>query len=133
MDCVLDACAMLAYLRAEAGGGIVAARLKDPHTTCLAHIVNIWEVYYVVLRERGESDADAALAALARDGLIIRRDMSSAFWKSVCNLKAVGGISMADCFCINLAMAVDGEVLTTDRTEFDRVIHVGLCPITYIR
>lgn len=133
MDCVLDACAILAYLRAEAGGEVVAARLQDPSCTCFAHIVNIWEVYYIVLREQDETTAEGALNALISDGLVIRRDSSAAFWKAACNLKAVGGISLADCFCVHLAMAVSGEVLTTDRNEFDRIIHVGLCPITYIR
>ena len=43
MICVLDACAMLAYLGSEKGGDQVSALLRDPEVTCLAQTINVIE------------------------------------------------------------------------------------------
>jgi hypothetical protein len=41
MNCVLDACAMIALLRAEPGEDVVWAHLGDPNNLCFAHAVNL--------------------------------------------------------------------------------------------
>ena len=40
---VLDACAMIAYLRNEAGADIVERLLNDPLIVCYAHSINLLE------------------------------------------------------------------------------------------
>ena len=42
---VLDACALIAYLRAEAGASVVGDALADSANTCFAHGVNLCEVF----------------------------------------------------------------------------------------
>jgi len=45
MNSVLDACAIIAYLRKEGGGEVVNNLLTDQNTQCFAHSLNICEVY----------------------------------------------------------------------------------------
>ena len=41
---VLDACAMIAYLRSEPGAEVVSHLLKQPAGRCAAHAINLCEV-----------------------------------------------------------------------------------------
>lgn len=124
---------MLAYLRAEPGGDAVTALLSDSTALCYAHQVNLIEVYYDFARRSNVGDARRALTILRADGVIGRRDMNSRFAQQVGNLKARGGISLADCFCIALAQQIGGEVVTSDHHEFDRLVPLGIVPIRFIR
>ena len=130
---VLDACAMLAYLRNEVGANVVESALLDTNSQCLAHAINLCEVYYIFHRDSGESDADGAVQDLKSVGVIERNDFDEAFWKEVGKLKAGGGISIPDCFAITLSKRVGGTVLTSDHKEFDPVAAAGICSITFIR
>ena len=103
---VLDACAMLAYLRNEAGANVVESALLDANSQCMAHAINLCEVYYIVYRDSGESDADSAVKDLKNVGVSERNDFDEAFWKEVGKLKAGGGISIPDCFAITLVETV---------------------------
>ena len=55
---IMDANAISALLRGEAGKEIVAAQLADPNNQCLIHAVNLCEVYYNALRDGGVSAGD---------------------------------------------------------------------------
>lgn len=130
---VLDACAMLAYLRNEAGADVVENALLDANSQCVAHAINLCEVYYIFHRDSGESDADSAVDDLKNVGVMEHNDLDEAFWKEVGKLKAGGGISIPDCFAITLSKRLGGTVLTSDPKEFDPVAAAGICPINFIR
>lgn len=63
---VLDACAMIAYLRGEEGGSEVDKLLVQPGARCVAHSVNLCEVYYDLIRQGGVRVAEEAIADLTR-------------------------------------------------------------------
>jgi PIN domain nuclease of toxin-antitoxin system len=63
---VLDSFAILALLGAEKGSGDVAALLRPGPELLLMTYVNLAEVVYTVIRERGQSRADAFCAALSQ-------------------------------------------------------------------
>ena len=131
---VLDASALVAYIKKEDGAIVVESLLDDPGSTCFAHSVNLCEVYYEVIRElSGEPTASQTIADLFAAGVIEADDMDRSFWQSVGQLKAGGRISLADCFCIALAIRVGGRVVTSDHHEFDRLVPLRLCPILFIR
>lgn len=46
MTYVLDACAMIAYLRGEVGADVVSAVLLNSSHESFAHALNVCEVYY---------------------------------------------------------------------------------------
>jgi PIN domain nuclease of toxin-antitoxin system len=131
---VLDASAMIAYLRGEAGADTVSSILSDPADQCLAHSLNLCEVYYDFHRASGESVAREAIQDLISVGVGPRDDLTFEFWQTVGALKATRRrLSLADCFAITLANSVGGSVLTSDHHEFDLPASDRLCSVTFIR
>lgn len=61
---VLDASAMIAYLRDEPGGDVIERALLDTSSQCLAHAINLCEVFYDFHRAGGESAATSAISDL---------------------------------------------------------------------
>jgi len=134
MNRVLDACAMIAFLRGENGANVVAQVLRDPADTCFAHSVNLCEVYYDFVRGADERTARAAINDLLSVGVRPRRDMNKAFWQRVGNLKGtIRRISLADCFAIALSERLSGDVVTSDHHEFDPLVAAGVCRVRFIR
>ena len=125
---------MIAYLRAEQGGAVVRDILRDPANQCLAHAINLCEVYYDFHRAEGEAVAEQALRDLEAAGVTRREDISPAFCQAAGALKAVRRrISLADCFAVTLAKAVGGVLLTSDHHEFDPLADSGKHTIVFIR
>ncbi len=133
MNHVLDACAMLAYLKGETGAEVVGELLENSTENCFAHSVNLCEVYYDFVRRSDEETERSAITDLLADGVRERKDLSRQFWQGVGQHKARGRISLADCFCIALTQELSGELVTSDHHEFDPLIPLGLCPINFIR
>src|SRR5262249_49741628 len=99
---VLDACAIIAYLRDEEGADVVESALLGDNA-CVAHAVNVCEVYYDCLRRDGAAQADEFLEDLASICLITREDKDAALWKIAGVYKAaIARVSLADCFAMAL-------------------------------
>lgn len=133
MPVVLDACAIIAYLRNEVGAHVVRDALFS--SECLSHAVNLCEVYRDCLA-RGESGevADELIADLEAIGLVCREDMDMAFWKRVAEIKAdVKRVSYMDCFALATAERLDGVLYSSDHHEFDKVAEKGEFAIRFIR
>ena len=131
---VMDACAMIALLSGEAGADVVKNALLEAGSQCLAHSINLCEVYYVVWRKGGEVAAKDAVNDLKAAGVIERSDFDEAFWQEAGKMKAVQvRVSLADCCAIALTNRVGGTLLTSDHHELDSVAAAGLCNITFIR
>jgi hypothetical protein len=60
---------MIAYLRNEPGAGKVATALADPENECVAHAVNLCEVFYDFHGAEGPSIAAEAVSDLAKAGI----------------------------------------------------------------
>lgn len=135
MAFVFDACALIAYLRDEAGADIVESLLltKNNQNQCYVHAINLCELYYDFLRATDEQTAIAAVRDLTEIGLLVREDMDLTFWQEAGKLKAGGGISLADCFAIALTQRVSGELVTSDHHEFDSIAAHGVCTVRFFR
>lgn len=131
MTKVLDACAIIAYLRNEEGSEIVENALLND--SCAAHAINACEVYKDCL-SRGEdtTQADEIINDLESIGCVIHEDMDDALWKNAATLKTKGRISLADCFAIALTERLSGTLYTSDHHELDPFAASGF-PITFIR
>jgi uncharacterized protein len=113
---VLDAWAVMAYLRGEAAGEVVRdilAEAREAHADLPLSVVNWGEVVYVTMRARGREEAVRVVAAL--DGLPVAvvdadRDLTS----RAAVLKAEHRLSYADAFAAALALALDLPLLTGD-------------------
>lgn len=130
---VLDASAIIAWLRNEPGAGVVDNAVRDVNSQCFVHAINLCEVYYDAYRRSGVSRADSVVSDLAAVGVVERGDMDQAFWKDAGKLKAGGGISLPDCLGVALTNRVGGTFLTADHGELDKVAAAGICSITFIR
>jgi predicted nucleic acid-binding protein len=133
MTYILDANALIAYLSREPGADVVEGILLDPGAVCVAHGVNVCEVYYQAIRESGEAAAETAISNLVRVGVHIREDFDEAFWKAVGKIKAAHRLSLADAFAVALTQRVNGELVTSDHHELDPLAAAGVCPISFFR
>lgn len=139
MTCVLDACAMIAFLRGEEGADAVTSLLLNEN--CMAHGVNLCEVYYdCLLRGDNESTARELIADLKSLDIAFREDMDEQFWQMVASYKASTRkaslhIPLADCFVLSLAEREKATIVTSDHHEFDLILEKGFCPgtVSFIR
>lgn len=129
---VLDACAMIAYVRGEPGSEVLEEMFSKPGHQFQAHSVNMAEVYYHFLWESGEQDAERAVYPFEH-GMSVREDGDPAFWREVARIKAPGGISLADCFCVALARRLGATIISTDRKEFEPLVDKGTCSVVFLR
>jgi len=127
---VFDACALLAYFRNEPGADNVQELIWD--SIGYVHAVNLCEIYYVLLRQTTEAEAQAVIDDITSSGIHFHDWIDTAFWKQVGRYKAILPISIADCFCLALAVQEDAAIVTSDH-EFDIVAQQGICPVTFIR
>jgi PIN domain nuclease of toxin-antitoxin system len=119
---VLDACALLSFIKNEEGAATVRQVLEAEDNVCLVHAVNLCEVYYDCLRCCGNEAAEDLLAKLIETGLSIRSDMDIDFWKAAGSLKERGRISLADCFAVALTVRENAVLLTSDHHEFEPLL-----------
>jgi len=130
---ILDANAMIAYLRDESGADVIEWVLLDKNIRVFAHSINLCEVYYDTIRFSNEVAAEKAVKNLSDLGVIERTDFDQAFWKQVARFKANYKASLADLCGIVLANKLNGSFLTTDHHELDKVAADGICKIQFIR
>jgi PIN domain nuclease of toxin-antitoxin system len=139
MPSALDASAMLALVRSEPGAEVVDAALALPGNRCYAHYVNLCEVYYARARQDGEDVATEAIRYLIDDVMVVPFESPNPeFYWEVGRLRAFAtserlALSLADCFCLATARSLGCELLTSDHQEFDPLVPLGLCAITFIR
>jgi predicted nucleic acid-binding protein len=131
---VLDASAIIAYVRGESGGQLVLSALLDSENTFTAHALNLCEVYYEFHRILGEADADRVLEELRAVGIKRREDISPSFCRLVSALKSeFRRVSLADCFALALANDLGAKLLTSDHHELDALAATGRFEIVFIR
>lgn len=131
---VLDACAMIAWLRNEPGDVVVDLAIRDVNSQCLAHAINLCEVFYDAFRKVDETHAQSVIKDLQSVRVTERNDLDQSFWQEAGRLKAIyRKISLADCCAVVLTNRVGGTLLTSDHHELDPLAAQGVCPITFIR
>jgi PIN domain nuclease of toxin-antitoxin system len=124
---------MLAFLRREGGADEVEAVLTDPDNSVLAHTINLCEVFYDFARTHGSDVARAAVDDLLSLRVQPRRCLDAFLWQDAGLLKVTHRrISLSDCFCVALARRVDGEILTTDCHQRDRLAPLSVCRIRFV-
>jgi len=131
---VLDASAMIAYLRNEPGADLIEDALTSPGSRCFAHSINLCEVFYDFFRSAGETEAANAIADLSAAGITERNDFDGDFWMAASTLKGTHHrISLADCCGLTLAARLGAQFMTTDHRELDSIAASGLHTVTFIR
>lgn len=126
MTVVLDACAIIAYLRNEPGADVVESVFVENENTCIIHAVNLCEVYYDFLKAADEETAKDAIENIESIGIKIREDMDTQFWQEAGKYKAYNKISLGDAFALALTQREKATIVTSDHQEFDPLISKGI-------
>ena len=125
---VLDSWALLAYLKNEPAAG----RIEETWLSSGAAIssVNLGEALYIRMRERGEGAAVAEVDLIRNRCHVIDADWTLIF--SAAQIKAGGGLSYADAFCISAAKRIEAPLWTGDPEIVEKADALG-CEVVDLR
>jgi predicted nucleic acid-binding protein len=133
MSTVLDASALISFLRDEPGADAVQ-NLLSLTQTCYVHALNLCEVYYDFWRASSQETAESAITDLMNLGIEERNDLDSQFWREAGHVKAIyRRVSLADCCALALANRLGAKLVSADRHEFEPLLTAGICQIELIR
>lgn len=130
---IIDACALIAYLREEKGSESFSQLLKDRKNRFFMHSINIGEVYYDSLRISGEEKARELFDDIAKLPINLIWTLDIPFIHLVGKYKTSYKISYADSFVLALAEREGGIVVSTDHHEFDPIEDAGVLGFSWLR
>lgn len=130
---VVDACALIAYLRDEPGAEVMEDLMTAPQNVLSMHAVTLGEVYYDTRRVRDVALARQVLADVAILPIAVVRDLSDDLLVAAGEFKVAHRISYADAFVLALAHSTGASVVTTDHREFDPVAQAGQVAFYWLR
>lgn len=110
MEAVLDAWAVMALLQDEPA----APQVRDVIATCDASMssINLGEAYYSIVRRRGHRFAGERIEAIRH---VVRvEDPDWDLTRAAADVKARGGISYPDAFCVAMARRHRAPLYTGD-------------------
>lgn len=113
---VLDSYALIAYLENEPEGEKIEKILKvarSGKTRLYLSVVNLGEVYYITMRERGTEKANETIFIIEQLPVSII-DADKAVSLQAAKLKANHSIAYADCFAAALGILNSARVITGD-------------------
>jgi predicted nucleic acid-binding protein len=129
---VVDACALIAYLKGEQGNERLAELLADEENTLAIHILNLCEVYCCYYRTDGPAQAQIAWDNSARI-LQIFSGTDEAFVKLAARWKVEQGLPMLDAVAAATAEKHACPIVTTDHNHFDPIVAAGLITVEFLR
>lgn len=107
---VLDSWALLAYLKDEPAAGRIEAEWLGSGAAISS--INLGEVLYIRIRAVGKDSAGADVERIRRRITVIDPDWPMA--AAAAAIKAHGGLSYADAFCMATAIHLDAPLWTGD-------------------
>jgi predicted nucleic acid-binding protein len=113
---VFDSYALLAFLEDEKGAGLVEKALQEVvahKARGLLSVITWGEIYYSIMREQGQGEAETVLAHVSSYPLeLVEVDLDLA--RAAARLKGRYPVAYADCFAAALAKKYKAVVLTGD-------------------
>jgi len=131
---VLDSYAVIGYLEDESFSDQIQHALtqaKNGTVRLYFHAIHIGEVYYITLREQGQSLADLAYARIKALPMKLIDRIDEELLLTAASLKARYPISYADSFAGALAMITNCPLLTGD-PEFRSLEKQGIISIEWL-
>ncbi len=111
---VLDAWAILALLQGEEPAcTIVSKKLRDTSLLIYMSWMNLGEVYYILYRQYGASEAETTLKEILQLPVKFNEPDKKTI-KNAAEIKGKYRLSYADAFAIALTQEVNGTLLTGD-------------------
>lgn len=131
---VLDSYAVIGYLENESFSGqiqelLTNAKKGDPWL--YFHAIHLGEVYYITLREQGQTLADLAYSRIKALPLKLIDHIPEELLLTAATLKANHPISYADCFAAALAIINRCSLVTGD-PEFKSLEEEGVITVEWL-
>lgn len=120
---VLDAYALLAYLKEESGHATVKELMASEGVDLLINSINLGEVFYIIARTRGIREADYFLTVILPSLPVTVLGNSLEEVIEAARLKASHALSFADCFAAATAIRERAALVTGD-PEFKKLAKV---------
>jgi len=124
MKYVLDACSLIAYFNGEDGSDKVGKILSDAlsgDSSIFIHRVNLFEVYYDLLRSGGDEMTKDAMNCFVDSPITVIDIITDELMKEAARFKLTFKISVADSFALATAKLEEAMLVTADHHEFDAV------------
>jgi predicted nucleic acid-binding protein len=106
----LDSWALLAFLKDEPAAGRIESEWLDGGAAISS--INLGETLYIRIRAIGEDSAVAGVETIRRGLTVVDPDWSLVV--AAATIKAGGGLSYADAFCIATALQLGAPLWTGD-------------------
>ena len=119
MAYVLDTSAVLAVFFQEPGYETVTGLLLDESNDVFLAFITLMECHYRILRDTSADQANAAVSLIEAWPVVIV-ESTPAWRRRAAEVKAGGGLSLADAWIAALALMRNAELVHKD-PEFDRV------------
>jgi ribonuclease VapC len=134
---IFDACALIALANKERGGEIARELIYQAEAgeaaVCIS-IVNLFEVYYKLIQQKGTEQADTFIkSVLYASPIEIIDTVSVNVFQEAARFKTAYKISLADSFALVCALCMDGVLVTADHHELDTVEQSGSVRFLWIR
>ncbi len=118
MKYILDASAVIAFVKDETGGAVVERILASE--SCCIHSVNWIELFYIICRDNDREAAESAADVLRQLKVSITDISDETFRRSVAMIKlSYPALSLGDCHAVALAEWLKGTVVTSDKRFSD--------------
>ena len=133
---VMDACALIAFLRKETGWENVKTILLcafNNTAVIYMHEFNLLEVYYDMYRTINKEKADEEIKMIRHLPMIFNSILSDDIFKEAGRFKASYKISLADAVALAQASVTEATLLTCDHHEFDVIETIEPIQFLWIR
>jgi len=121
---VLDACALVAFVKKEIGFDIVRNILieaSEGKAEVYMNKLNLYEVYYGIHRMEGIAKADEVFNMVQRLPIAIIDGIADNVFREASRIKSSYKMSLADSIALGTASVMGAFLITSDHHEFDTV------------
>ncbi|MFQ5849847.1 MAG: PIN domain-containing protein [Candidatus Binatia bacterium] len=129
---IVDASALIAYFKQEAGYQNFSSLLADDQNILAVHATNLCEVYYTYLRSDGPDKAEEAWRK-ATTILGVVEKLDAQFIKRVGRWKVDYNLPLGDAFAAATAEDSACALVTTDHNDFGPIESAGALQIVWLR
>jgi len=119
---VLDACALVAFVKMEVGFDVVREIIEKANTEQVAvymNKINLFEVFYGIRRVEGLPKAEIVYNAICKLPINIIDNISDEVFLEASRVKSTYKMSLADSIALGEASTMDASLITSDHHEFD--------------
>jgi PIN domain nuclease of toxin-antitoxin system len=122
---VLDACALIAYFAKENGADnvkeIFRQAIDDKSAKVFMSKINLLEVYYHMLKNHSEQEADKMLKTVREMPIEVITELDDAVLKKAGYFKSRYKMSLADSVALAESVLRNSELVSSDHHEFGPV------------